>query len=102
MAHGHNGYLQLLVTIGGIGFALAVIGLILVPAAQFWRREDVDLNLKAMLFAIFVFIVMHNMMESDFLENDSPVWVTFLMMLAMLGRLRGTGALGGVSRLAEP
>jgi len=91
VAHGHNGYLQLLVTIGGIGFALAVIGLILVPAAQFWRREEVDLNLKALLFAIFVFIVMHNMMESDFLENDSPVWVTFMMMLAMLGRLRGAG-----------
>ncbi len=91
VAHGHNGYLQLLVTIGGIGFALAVIGLILVPAAQFWRREDVDLNLKALLFAIFVFVVMHNVMESDFLENDSPVWVTFMMMLAMLGRLKGSG-----------
>ncbi len=90
VAHGHNGYLQLLVTIGGIGFAFAVIGLILVPAAQFWRREDADLNLKALLFAIFTFIVMHNVMESDFLENDSPVWVTFLVMLAMLGRLNGT------------
>jgi exopolysaccharide production protein ExoQ len=93
VAHGHNGYLQLLVTIGGIGFALAIIGFILVPAVQFWRRKDADLNLKALLFAIFTFIVMHNMMESDFLENDSPVWVTFLMMLAMLGRLKGTGML---------
>ena len=98
VAHGHNGYLQLLVTIGGIGFALAVIGLILVPATQFWRREDVDLNLKALLFAIFVFIVMHNMMESDFLENDSPVWVTFLMMLAMLGRLKGMGSFSAAGR----
>jgi O-antigen ligase len=92
VAHGHNGYLQLLVTIGSIGFALCVIGLIIVPAAQFWRRDDADLNLKAMLFAIFVFIVMHNMMESDFFENDSPVWVTFLIMLAMLGRLKSESA----------
>jgi O-antigen ligase len=87
VAHGHNGYLQLLVTVGSIGFVLAVIGLIIVPGVQFWRRDDADLNLKAMLLAIFAFIVMHNMMESDFFENDSPVWVTFLMMLAMLGRL---------------
>ncbi|MEI9931230.1 MAG: O-antigen ligase, partial [Rhizomicrobium sp.] len=91
VAHGHNGYLQLLVTIGGIGFALAVMGFIFIPAVQFWRRDGSDLSLKAMLLAIFVFIVLHNIMESDFLENDSPAWVTFLMMLAMLGRLKGTG-----------
>jgi O-antigen ligase len=45
-----------LVTIGAIGFALA----------------------------IFVFMVLHNFLESDFLEGDDPAWVAFLLMLAML------------------
>jgi O-antigen ligase len=64
--------------------AIAAIGLIAVPAAQFWRRGDGDLTQRAMLFAIFVFLVLHNFMESDFLEGDAPAWVSFLLMLAML------------------
>lgn len=84
VAHGHNGYLQLLVTIGGIGFAFALIGLIAVPASRFWRLDDGDPNLRAMLFTLFVFLLLHNFMESDFLESDGPAWVAFLLMLAML------------------
>jgi O-antigen ligase len=83
VAHGHNGYLQLTVTIGVVGLVLAAIALIIVPAAQFWRRDDGDLTFRAMLFAIFVFLVLHNFMESDFLEGDAPAWVSFLLILAM-------------------
>jgi len=38
-----------------------------------------------MPFAIFVFIVLHNLLESDFLEGDGPAWVAFLLALATLG-----------------
>jgi O-antigen ligase len=81
-SHGHNGYLQLLVTIGAIGFALAFAALIAAPAIAFWRRGDT--RLKALLFALFVFLVLHNLMETDFLEGDGVTWVAFLIMLAML------------------
>ena len=84
VAHGHSGYLQLLVTIGGVGFVLTVLALIAVPAVQFWRQRGGDLNMRAMLFTIFVFLVLHNFMESDFLEGDAPAWVAFLLMLAFL------------------
>ena len=84
VAHGHSGYLQLLVTIGGVGFLLTVIACIAVPAWQFWHKRGGDLNRTAMLFAIFVFIVFHNFLESDFLEGDAPAWVAFLLMLAFL------------------
>jgi O-antigen ligase len=84
VAHGHSGYLQLLVTIGGIGFVLTVLALIAVPAVQFWQQRGGDLNMRAMLFAIFVFIALHNFMESDFLEGDAPAWTSFLLMLTFL------------------
>lgn len=84
VAHGHSGYLQLLVTIGGVGFLLTVTACIIVPAWQFWNKRGGDLNRTAMLFAIFVFIVLHNFLESDFLEGDAPAWVAFLLMLAFL------------------
>ena len=87
VAHGHSGYLQLLVTTGGIGLALALVALVVLPGLRFWRLDASDPALKAMLFGLFVFLVLHNVMESDFLEGDAPAWVAFLLMLGLLYRL---------------
>ena len=84
-AHGHNAYLQLAVTIGGIGFILAMLALIVVPLLEFRRIEATpQVWFYAPLFAVFVFIVLHNFVESDYLEEDGPVWVTFILVLAAL------------------
>ncbi len=84
-SHGHNGYLQLMVTTGGVGFLLGMVALVLIPLIQFWRRGDTPL--KALLFAIFVFLVLHNLMETDFLEGDGVAWSAYLLMMAVLGKL---------------
>ncbi|MGA7675395.1 MAG: O-antigen ligase family protein [Rhizomicrobium sp.] len=89
-SHGHNGYLQLLVTVGVIGFLLAFAGLIVAPALMFWKRGG-DIETKALLFALFAFLLMHNLMETDFLEGDGVAWVAYLLMLAMLGNLARRG-----------
>jgi O-antigen ligase len=81
-SNGHNGFLQLLVTVGGVGFALAFIAFLVTPVASFWRRGHI--GVKALLFSLFVFLVLHNLMETDFLEGDGVTWVGFLLMLAML------------------
>jgi len=85
VAHGHNAYLQLFVTIGGVGFCLAFVGLVVLPLIAFVRENSGRVAEMAMPFAIFVFIVFHNLLESDFLEGDGPAWVAFLLVLAMLG-----------------
>jgi len=85
VAHGHNAYLQLCVTIGGVGFCLALIALVLLPLIAFVRENSGRVAEMAMPFAIFVFIVFHNLLESDFLEGDGPAWVAFLLVLATLG-----------------
>jgi O-antigen ligase len=87
-AHGHNAYLQLLVTVGGIGFVLAMIAFLVQPVRAFLRARREDLPLMALLFAIFVFMILHNFLESDFLEGDGPAWIMFLLMLAMLRQAR--------------
>jgi len=84
VAHGHNGYLQLAVEIGIVGFALAILSLLGQPALVFWRRDAIPVPFKAFLFSLFFFIALHNFMESDFLQSDGETWVTFLIMLAML------------------
>jgi O-antigen ligase len=84
-AHGHNAYLQLLVTIGGAGFALAILALLVRPGLAFRRIEGArDVTFFAPLFAIYVFELFHNAVESDFLEGDGPAWVAFLILLSCL------------------
>ena len=90
VAHGHNAYLQLFVTIGGVGFCLALVGLVIMPLIAFVRENSGRVGEMAMPFAIFVFIVLHNLLESDFLEGDGPAWVAFLVVLAALGWKRAT------------
>lgn len=84
-AHGHNAYLQLCATIGGIGFVLALLSLLVLPLLAFRRVRPRDQRVSfAPLFAIFTFVVLHNFVESDFLEGDGPAWVAFLLMLGCL------------------
>ena len=37
-----------------------------------------------MLFALFVFVLLHNFLETDFLESDNSGWFAFLVVLASL------------------
>ena len=84
VAQGHNGYLQVLVTIGGIGFLLALSALLAAPARRFWALDLKEDGVKPMLFALFAFAILHNFMESDFLEGDGAVWASLLLVIAAL------------------
>jgi O-antigen ligase len=92
VSHGHNGYLQLWVTVGGVGFVLALGALILVPLLSFWDLNFDGSAFKPLLFGMFVFLVLHNVMESDFLEGDGVTWAAFLLMLAALRTQSGRSA----------
>jgi O-antigen ligase len=88
VSHGHNGYLQILVTIGGIGFVLAMTALVIQPLRHFWPLNppsapfEAD-TFKPMLFALFTFMVLHNVMESDFLEGGGA-WAALLLVIGAL------------------
>ncbi len=84
ISHGHNGYLQLTVELGAVGLVLSMLALVVQPAIMLWRRDAVPVPFKAFLFSLFIFFVLHNFMETDFLAGDGPAWVAFLIMLAML------------------
>jgi exopolysaccharide production protein ExoQ len=92
VSHGHNAYLQLFVTIGGIGFVLSLFVLVIAPLASFVRARGSQIEFMSLLFAVFVFMVLHNTLESDFLEGDSPAWIAFLLMLAMQRALRSVAS----------
>jgi O-antigen ligase len=87
VSHGHNGYLQVLVTIGGIGFVLAMLALVAAPARRLWALDLRGDGFKSMLVAIFVFALLHNFMESDFLEGDGVTWCAMLLVIAALSAM---------------
>ena len=84
IGEGHSGYLEMLVTIGGIGFILGMPAVVVLPFLQFWRSERTDANLNAMLFALFLFDMLHNFMESDFIQVTAVQWGQLLLVLALL------------------
>ena len=86
VSHGHNGYLQILVTIGGVGFVLMMLATVIWPLRRFWALDHARDAFKPMLFALFVFLVLHNFMESDFLEGDAVGWGAMLMVIAALNQ----------------
>ena len=87
VSHGHNGYLQVLVTIGGIGFLLAMLALVAAPARRLWTPDTKNNGFKGLLMALFIFAVLHNFMESDFLEGDGVTWAALLMTIAALNSI---------------
>ena len=84
IGEGHSGYLEILVTIGGIGFALAMAALVVQPFISFWRPERSEGSFNALLFTIFFFAILHNFMESDFLEGTAVQWGQYLLVLGLL------------------
>jgi O-antigen ligase len=95
IGEGHSGYLEMLVTLGGLGFAIGMIGLLILPFFEFWKSNRTDANFNAMLFTLFVFDVLHNFMESDFIQVTSAQWGQILLIIGLLhvsareGRERG-------------
>lgn len=88
VASGHQGYLELLVTIGVPGFCLAIACFVAEPIAWLVAADRLGIHLRALLVSLFAFFFMHNLMESNFLKTDGTEWVIFLLAFAILRRPR--------------
>ena len=88
LASGHNGYLDLLVQIGAPGLALVVIAMVLIPALRFITDLSLNRRRGGLLFALFVFIVLHNGTESTLLDRDAVLSLTLMTVLALLANER--------------
>lgn len=81
---GHNGYLDLLVTIGLPGLLLALVALVVLPVLRLLASTRIPRPAARMLFAAVVFCAGHNFTESSFLERDMLVQVMLMFTLALL------------------
>ena len=84
IGEGHSGYLEMMVTMGGIGLALGLAAVVVQPFLQFWDPRRTDANFNALLFTLFVFNLLHNFMESDFVNVTAAPWGLILLLIALL------------------
>jgi len=81
----HNGYLNLAVTTGLVGLALALWWLIAQPFADYWRSRALgaDRALTTLFLQIWLFTLCLGAFESVFFAGGSGLW--FLMIAAIVG-----------------
>jgi O-antigen ligase len=82
-AQGHNGYLDIAATTGLIGLALALAAL-LAPlrtllAANAWVAPS-----RRVFYAMWIFGLVHNGMETSILRGDSILWVLMMTSMAIM------------------
>lgn len=80
---GHNGYLDLLVTIGFPGLLLAVLSLMILPMARVLISSKSVAKRSTLVGALLVFCIGHNFTESSLYERDALVGVFLLVSAAL-------------------
>lgn len=78
---GHNGYLDLLVTIGLPGLILTVFALVVRPLWQLLTNDALPAERGALITALLIFCIGHNVTESSLFARDAMVG--FFLMLAV-------------------
>jgi O-antigen ligase len=80
LAHAHNAYLEIYVSIGLIGLLLALLVIVVLPIRQVYRMGPQFSDLRPVLFTILAFVYMHDILESGLLDRDRPTWLMLLMV----------------------
>jgi O-antigen ligase len=85
IVHGHNGYLDILLTLGAPGLLLVLIVFALKPMADYHRAANYAANrpLASLFLMIWFFILLGMCLESYFFRRADPVW--FSLLLAVFG-----------------
>jgi O-antigen ligase len=84
LTHGHNGYLDMLASVGFIGFMLAFYTLFYKPVKELLLCKSIEPAFYFLCFATIFFFSIHNMLESNTLNPDSGRWYIYLCILFLI------------------
>jgi hypothetical protein len=80
----HNGYLELLVTVGPIGLILAVAAFALSPLVRILSSIYLPGPRRGYLAAMILYALTANFTETTLLDRDQPVYVMLLLSIALI------------------
>lgn len=89
LAVGHNGYLDLLVTVGIPGLLLSVFALVVWPLWTLLADETIKPQEGALIAAMLIFCIGHNVTESSLFARDTMVGVFLLLTVAFTRAVAG-------------
>jgi hypothetical protein len=75
--------MSILVGLGAVGLVIALVALVINPLVRFWRL-DMPASGRSGIFAIYIFAILRNFTEADFLAPDSGSWLMLLIVIASL------------------
>jgi exopolysaccharide production protein ExoQ len=87
IGHSHNGYFEVLVTVGFIGLILALTSLVFLPLYRMITLDPHDRKAGALCFSIWFFGVLQNFMESQFFAPDKQSWMFIVISIAIIHNL---------------
>ena len=76
---GHNGYIDVFVELGFVGIVL-LMALLVTTFKSIKKTLLEDFEYGRLRMAIFVMIIVHNIVESSFIRSNHNIWFLFLMI----------------------
>lgn len=83
VAHAHNGYLDMLLTLGVIGFVFSLLTFIILPLRQLFLLPTVPKDILATCLCLLMFVVLHNLTETSLFDRERAQWVVLLLVAAV-------------------
>lgn len=80
LTHAHNGYLEIFAATGFIGFLLCIFALVIAPFLKGISAKFSDSRFVFLYFSTFLFFVLHNLLEADYLNAADGRWLIILIM----------------------
>ncbi|MEN3157067.1 O-antigen ligase [Alkalimonas sp. NCh-2] len=80
LTHAHNGYLEVLISLGIIGLSLCVFTFVIMPFFKAVSLSRTTVHpFMFLFFSSFLFFTLHNMLETDFLNATDGRWFLILI-----------------------
>lgn len=85
---GHNGFLDVLVTVGIPGLIFALLFVVWVPLRAAVTHQDVNINMKMFFLSLWIYGLFLNLVESALFQTSKIIWVFLLLGVMGLAKLR--------------
>ncbi|MDD4910669.1 MAG: O-antigen ligase family protein [Sideroxydans sp.] len=82
LTQGHNGYLDIIATLGLAGFSLFIFVFLANPMSRLLQIKRANIHMLGMLYSLLIFVFLHNLLESSFLDKAQIPWVVLLIVFA--------------------
>lgn len=102
VGNGHNGYLDLLVQVGWPGLILAVLATMVIPMQRLLSNTEISKSRGALLVALLIFCIGHNVTETSLFERDVIVGVFLLFTVALVHVVTRRTPRGTTARRRRP